>query len=197
MVGFVKSGTDGSSCKLQTGPVQVLLSTEFDLRLSTPTSLTRVTSEKRASYKFSFHSAHSNQFYYVVDLVDKFRLFRLASSGDVLVAELEGTVQDLQYNPLTNNVVYCNSHSVILISLTNTLTSTLFTDINRPVQKLALSPQSGLVFFIRHWMLGVMNSDGSNHRYLASDNNDLRTYQFKDGRATSLSVDEPDKRVYW
>ena len=198
MAGFVKWGGDGSSCKLQSGPTQVLISTEFDMRISSPSSLTKVTSGKRASFKFSFYSAESGNYYFVVGLVDKYRLYKLVDSQEVFVTELKGHVADLEYNPLTNNIVYCNSHSVNILSLNRTLASTtVYTDILRPVQKLALSPRSGMIFYTRNWMLGVMKSDGSVNKYLATDNSDMRTYQFKDGRVTSISVDEPAKRVYW
>ncbi|KAL5264130.1 hypothetical protein ACHWQZ_G005271 [Mnemiopsis leidyi] len=203
VAGFIKSGSDGSSCKQESGPTRVVISTQFDVRLSTPATLTKLTPRARAGYKFSFYAPVDESLYYSVLLVNTHTLYRRSTAGDVevnkeeFVAELKGEVRDIQYNPLTHNIVYCNSHSLYLLSLNHTLSRTLFTDPIYPLQKLALSPQTGLIFFIRNWMLGVMSSDGSNKRYLATANNDLRTFQFKDGRATSLSVDEPAKRVYW
>ena len=196
LVGFVKSGHDGSSCKPVTGPPELLISTEFDLRLSTPRTYTKLTDMERRSYRYSFYSASQEAFYFVKGSEGKFSL-QIFSPNVSKVADLRGRVTDLQYNTLTDNIVYCNSYSVNILSLSTLLTFSIHTNIEHPVQKTSLSPRYGYIFYIKDWMLGVMKSDGSDPHFLAAQSVEYRVYQFKGGKITTLSVDEPARRVYW
>ena len=196
--GFVKSGHDGSSCKPVTGPPEILISTEFDLRISTPRTYTKLTSDKRHSFKYSFFSGTQKAFYYVELYDRKYSLQMLTINSSIIkISDLLGRLTDLQYNPLTNSVVYCNTYSVNTLSLSSLISTQIHTSIEHPVQHISLSPRYGYIFYLRDWTLGVMKSDGSTPHSLAAKSDEFLSYQVKGGRVVSVSVDEPAMRVYW
>ena len=179
-IAFVKSGDDGSSCKPSSGPPKILISTEFDMRESTLTALTKVTPTVRTPYKFAFFSPFDSRHYYILSLVghDLLRSFQEGATSD-LTLSLESPVVHAQYDPLTHTLLYCNSLSLIALSLRSRISRSIHSDITYPIQHFAVSPRYGLLFYVQDWRLGIMRSDGSKAHFLARDSLDLQSYQVR------------------